>query len=302
MEGFKQFREEKQKPIIRENAVENSVEIVKEKGLGRKNGYNFEEIKKLEEPIGNLVVQLEEGILGERYDAIIGDDASGRIPTLVIRKIIEDRIHKLHPDLTAEEQREALKTYFVTGAASVTYEQFKKVFPVGSILDNMKGPIDQSNADLLKYFKSIKPKIKKRALLITEYIATGDSITGLAKTLKKVGIPFDVASVIVKSQAYDKANKNISLSGGSLFMGGFGHALPDIYGQKHISGVVKKTSEFEKGSQKLDIHTKPFLKEISEKNETDFKYEDPSKDIAMAREDVSLMADRILEKVWGNQK
>lgn len=299
MERFKQFKEkDSKKPIIRENAIENAPEIVKEKGLGHKKDYNFEAIRELEGPIENLVWQLKEAIISGKYDAIIGDDASGRIPTLVFRKIMEARIHKLHLNLTPEEQRDALKTYFVTGSAAV---KWNSDFP------DRKGAMNQSNADMLKYFKSIKPNIKNKALLITEYISTGGVITGLAEALKKAGIPFDVATV-VKREEYDEVDKNISSKGGRLFIGSYG-CLPDIFGQKLLSGVGKKFDYYKKGRpDKMAIHVEPILKEVKEIKEgrrEDFLKEaiDPkevSKNIEMAREDATLMADRILEKVWGD--
>lgn len=51
-------------------------------------GLQNPEIREIEEPMEELVDLMAPEIRGQVYDLIIGDDTSGRIPTLVMRRVI----------------------------------------------------------------------------------------------------------------------------------------------------------------------------------------------------------------------
>lgn len=52
--------------------------------------FHFREIAEIEPAIISLVKQLKEKIESGEYDTLISDDVGGRIPTLVLRKIIKE--------------------------------------------------------------------------------------------------------------------------------------------------------------------------------------------------------------------
>ncbi len=275
MEGFKPFEPEKKKKfIIPENAVESGPEIKFEKGLGRKSDYNWEVIRELEAPIGNLVNQLKESIDKEEYDAIIGDDISGRIPTLALRKIFVSRIHELNPNLTAEEGREKLKTFFVVG-----------------------GHRKQNDRKLLEFFKKIKPNIKKRLLFVTEYKNSGRSLLRISKLLEKVGIHFDIAAVIEESHISGAVKDDeFIVRGHNIFVGSFG-GEPKIYHKKFLTGLASKLH-----NNKLHNLEEHYPKDAhAHVDDSGLKKRAVVPFLKQARQDVDLLASNILEKVWGDK-
>ncbi len=222
--------------------------------------YNFNEIKELEKPIENLIKELKEAIDKGEYDALIGDDTSGRIPTLILKGIIGKRYESLNPGAGPKEKRESLKTFFVVGGG-------------GSEL----------NTGLVDFFKKIKPDIKKKALFVTEYMSYGSSIINIGRFLEEAGIPFDVASVVAKGsrEEYlaDWAREFKGPNDHRLFiddMGGY-HGVPKIWGRWNLAGVQKNRGE---------VHAEPNI---------------TAGETAKAREDVKLMAGRILDSVWGKK-
>lgn len=226
--------------------------------------YHFEEIAELEKPMISLAEQLKEAIDKGEYDALISDDAGGRIPTLIMREIMAGRMRKAHPDFTPEQERESLKTYFVAGGQN------------------------NPNADVLKkFFKETKGKIKKKALLVTEFMFSGKSIYRLGVLLENAGINFDVASAITD----DPSERHRSLSEydlykkHNLYVGAenFRRDLRIYDRRKSLGGIYKISLEQESAHP----HIWPENRESED-----------IQIVADARQDVKLMAKRILEKVW----
>lgn len=133
--------------------------------------YNFEAIARLEEPIYSLIRgEFKKLIDKGEYSVLIGDDASGRIPTLIFRKIMLNRLDKLRPNLKPEERDKLLRTYFVAGSANS---------------DNEK--------EIADFFRKVSLDDKHRALLVTEFMASGESMEKMTKSLEDAGIQCDVA-------------------------------------------------------------------------------------------------------------
>lgn len=219
--------------------------------------YHFEEIAELEKPMMSLAEQLKEAIDKGEYDTLISDDAGGRIPTLIMREIMATRMRKAHPEFTPDQERESLKTYFAAGGRA------------------------QNPDALKKFFKSIKSEVKNKALLITEYMDTGESILKLGKVLDKAKLPFDVlASCTLSSKSNLIYYAEEFYKNHQLYVGEQGK-FPKLYLVNHRLGGIEKVE----GSKEPHPHILPKLFGIEE-------------DIKQAREDVKLMAKRILEKVW----
>src|SRR3989338_8489205 len=110
--------------------------------------------------LARLVLELRERVL--QYDTILSDDASGRLPSLLLRKIIN-------------RARDAnIPIYFLAGGHGIP----RRAEQIEAFLKKKKGELG-------------------KVLLVTEYVFTGLSMTNLTDILKKVGIVFDVASVVV---------------------------------------------------------------------------------------------------------
>jgi hypothetical protein len=237
----------------------NSAEAIPH-GSKRESGekrisYNFESIESIESDAEMLVRSLKRAIDSGEYDTLIGDDASGRIPTLVLWNVMKERVKKMHPDWSTEKQREASQVYFVAGGRT----QF-------------------NSGELSNFFDQTRDKIKKKALLVTEYVQSGKTIYRLAKLLEDSGIPFDVAALRF-SMLNDLDKKALDLFSRHKIFKGYASPkapVPRIYGAHELSGVFKSTGP--------SAHSVPL------RNTTD--------NLEMAREDAKTMAEIILKRVW----
>jgi hypothetical protein len=227
--------------------------------------YNFESLRELQEPIRNIVERLQKEIDSGVYDTLISDDASGRLPTIAFREIISQRIDAKNPNLTSEEKRDALKTFFIAGGRQMANKEA-----------------------LAEFLQRIKPDVKRRALLVTEYISTGESLKRVMTLLDKAGILYDVAAVMAGHSEQDyKSLFSDSTHMHRLAIGATGRQEPEIYNAAGLSGVYKPL--FEKGAHPLRY--------------VGSEYE-PLNDEALgeerqkAREDVHTLAQEVLKEVW----
>jgi hypothetical protein len=101
----------------------------------------------------------------ETYDVVLSDDASGRLISLLLRKVINEARRKTG-------LKEA-QTYFLASGRHDSEEIYENI----------------------KEFIEIKKPTFKKALLVTEYISSGQSILTLIEKIKKTGIDFDVATI-----------------------------------------------------------------------------------------------------------
>lgn len=175
------------------------------------NGYGKasdpKRIRLMVEDFKRLLLELEKDLVN--YDTIISDDSSGRLPSLVFRKIINRK--------RKEAGLPEAKTFFVASGR----HNFKAI-----------------EEDMLDFLKS-KKKEAQKVLLVTEYIFTGRSIEELVKLLEKAEIDFDLASISIeftpKSNNYDGFNFNFL---NHLRYGGVNEGGLFFYGHGG-SGVIK---------------------------------------------------------------
>jgi hypothetical protein len=267
----------------------------KESRLETKPEYFFEaEFKELELLVLPLIEKLKENIDKGEYDMLIGDDASGRIPTLILRGIINER-----------NSGSQIKTRFVAG---------------GQL---------RSSVELKATIGKIKPEIEKKALVVTEYISSGRSMEQLSKILKELEIPFDIAAlksefdgeISVLQKLSDKlkdigvffgitdqrpefGRNNIKIPENSEFYCGKGtydaDKPPLIYDNSEMSGVRKDSK-----SESYAIPYKKYYLENTSKTLTAGQKNDRCKDIQekvnKTREDIDLLVNKIIEKVWDNK-
>ncbi len=172
--------------------------------------YNFEEFSDLKKQIGKLVTKLKAAIEKEEYTTLIGDDASGRIPTLILKKITEKVTTK------------PIKTLFIAGGKGHYWETEK--------VENTENKLDD-----------ILDQIKGRVLFVTEYMSEGEGMVKMAEQLENKGIDFDIASVASgKNDKEYERNFEIFKRHGLII--GHEDALmgPAVYNEKEISGVFKE--------------------------------------------------------------
>lgn len=129
-------------------------------------------IESLEKPIENILTQLSPKIERGEYGLIVGDDASGRVPALILRSVIDAAYEK-------HGYKKAV-TRFVAGTRFIDPDQEGDKF--GKEVD---------------FFIRLKDKMgaSRRALVVTDTIHTGESIVFIVDALKAAGIQADVAAI-----------------------------------------------------------------------------------------------------------
>ena len=268
--------------------------------------FHFEEIAEIEPAMTSLVSKLKENIESGKYDTLVSDDIGGRIPTLVLRKIIKE----ISP-------KKDFGTFFIAGG---------RYFP------------DQ--ADKAKYSKFLDhlkhiARDSKSALLITQYVFRGGTIRGLRRELLDVGLKnVDVAvvgSLPAKEEIYNYVDKALDTE--HLFVGSREHHHINE-GHEKLSGVRKTQKEYSPFPHRMvDVIAKEG-RELSEEewreifgirqgmglDATNPRFKDPKRvaeyerreriplsseeikqiqqNINNAREDVSLLAGKVIKKVW----
>lgn len=265
--------------------------------------FHFEEIAEIEQALISLLEQLKEKIENAEYDTLISDDVGGRIPTLILKKIIK----KCNPN-------QELETFFI--ASGKTY------LPTAQ---------EENYETLKEYLKKITHKTKK-ALIITQFIFSGDTIIKLAKALEEVGIKnFDIASVDSTPRVKEDILQNIPPCN-DLYIGSEDwHQLHEEH--QKLSGVKKtkdyspfpkrmvdvtdkegreiQEAEWKKifGIEQGDYYEviKQKLKDEAKNKEFEERIKTPltpeeikeiQKNINFAREDADLMANKVFKKVW----
>ncbi|MFA5358807.1 MAG: hypothetical protein WC310_03235 [Patescibacteria group bacterium] len=195
--------------------VENFSQQLWEPSVGEKRKTDLNPfIEELRRPIKKIINKLREKIDNCEYTHIIGDDASGRIPALVFRKILE-HVYKT-------KGKEAPKTFFIPGH-SPAVSRVKKIFPTQVEKDT-------------------------KILIVTDTIVTGNSLYTLTLTLKEFGIPFDIATIGIYSPLEGRNGKNPGdqyiqeierALGGDIFYGSY--ATPELYEEEghKLTGVKK---------------------------------------------------------------
>jgi len=222
--------------------------------------YKHNEIEAIRKPFLILVEKLKEDINLGTYDAIIGDDASGRIPTLALWNVMKERMRQAHPGLSPEEDRDMLKTYFVAGGRNVANEE--------------------NQAD---FFEKIQPEVRKKALFVTEYIATGESIKRVGELLESKNISFDIATLgfaIDEHQQRTEPVKSFFLRH-KIFSGEYVSmtSAPKIYGEHGLAGVQKYPNQKSPHAYKFFDRNNPVLEK--------------------SRQDIKKLSTEASGKVWG---
>ncbi len=131
------------------------------------------EIAELYEPAKKILSGLRENIEKGEYVAILGDDASGRLPALLFHRIL-NTIYK-------EKNFDRLKILFFARQIAYRPELEKK--------------IRQDFADFIEKTKVPKMAENKKVLFVTDTICSGDHLLPFAKALKEKGINFDISTI-----------------------------------------------------------------------------------------------------------
>ncbi|MBI4118122.1 MAG: hypothetical protein HY455_01090 [Parcubacteria group bacterium] len=221
----------------------------------------FEVIVDLKEPIQRILDQLSERIeRGEWYDLIVGDDASGRIPALIIAEVLKkiaDARGFEHP-----------KVLFFAGERSQHTPGAKK-------------ERQQKIAEALQKVEKQKVGTSSSALLVTDTLISGETIEDIARGLTMQNTFFDLATIFL-SESRGATILASQLGARSVISG---DGTTEIYKKSGIGGVIK-------GSNVFSIHANPVRADPS------FESRSPEviqKVINQARADAKSIAHEIAE-------
>ncbi|MBI4121132.1 MAG: hypothetical protein HY457_02665 [Parcubacteria group bacterium] len=226
----------------------------------------YPEIEELKDPLENIFNQLAEGIEnGEWYDLIVGDDASGRIPTLIVAGVLKE--------IAEARGLEKPDMLFFAGVKDVALKKKRK----------------REIVEVLKQHEKWSGTAHKRALLVTDTIASGETIRDITDALKEQDIFFKIITIgttfgVPKTEEQVKESREYIL-GGKIISGMRG--TPKIY-QMHTYGGVQK-------EDKASIHALPIRTALSQTG-SDYPPNSFQKNINEARADSKEIAHEIAEK------
>ncbi len=217
-------------------------------------------ISELHEPIRKMLEPIMENIEGGEYQLLIGDDASGRIPTLIVRTIINS--------IYAKNGHASIPTRFIAGT------RHYRTLLQQEYADAKKAKV----AQYIEELHALMPDVTN-ALIVTDTISSGNSLLPVTESLKESGIHYDIAAVGVEDYEYNREILQEKL-GAFVFSGS--DWMPSIYGEHDISGVTKFPE---------DLHSRPVRKELHPGTESSVVTQ---KIISRAREEAKLVAANIL--------
>ncbi|GEM_PF-5404577 len=130
--------------------------------------FHYEEISNLEKPLKKILEQISGKFEEGEYDLMIGIDASGRIPALIIFKVAEH-----------------------------IYQKRKRAVPLFRFVAGDAAP----RSELEEVISGWNPR--KKVLIIDDVIQFGEAISGLVEVLDDLNIQYDVATIDATSYFHD---------------------------------------------------------------------------------------------------
>lgn len=174
-------------------------------------------IEDLRAPTQNILKQLHNQIERGEYTIIIGDDTSGRIPTIIIGGVIKE--------LYGERNFPSPLIRFIAGG----------IFRHMKIISEFNEFVEKLKIESEKQFGSERAQ---KILIVTEFMNTGQTLESLLMNFKVNGMPCDVAAIGNAKNVFQRFR--FARRTGSKVMRGQKEA-PDIlrWNKKEMSGLVK---------------------------------------------------------------
>jgi len=229
--------------------------------IGYKNEYSkykddkeirFEAIAELERPLERIL----ERIGSENFDLIIGDDASDRIPTLILSKFFGAKAEK--------ENKKTPQTIFIAGGTRGLGEKNKET-TMSEKKERITHFLNEKVDTTSKYC---------RVLIVTDTIDTGATLQPVIMALKEYVFHIHVAAVALLGEGMDlesaeKAKKELGEKFGIDITYGT-IETPAIWSRNQLSGVKRKENPSE-------IHSRPIKKTYAHNRRTNARGEEDSK-------------------------
>lgn len=184
-------------------------------------------IAELEQPLRTIIEKIKPKIEAGEYGLFIGDDVSGRVPTIILGKIIN-------------------AIYEARG-----FEKSKIIFIPGKLSSKTS-----TEEKLDKYLAKLGFDRKKKILIITDTVYTGKSLNTLVNLIHKLNLDCNIATIgleaaisnLNKERRYTTLlDKQTPLRDVEIYSGEYkntdGSKTPRIYKEKHKSGVIKEPGQ-----------------------------------------------------------
>ena len=206
-----------------------------------KGEIQLEEVAELEAPIKVIIEKIKDRIERGEYGLIIGDDASGRVPTRILGDFIQkvcDSKGLYKPNIV-----------FMPGKLEKEMESFWSKIKIE------ENAAQKQRQELDDYLTSRGAVKERRVLIITDTLKTGVSLKTLVELLRETGYGCDIATMGIEQPIIGQGIKE-SLRGIDIFSGEYrrndnpdNSNTPKIYENKKMSGVSKSFGELK--SQRL---------------------------------------------------
>lgn len=215
------------------------------------------------ERVRSVLREIKEDVEAGKYGMVLGIDASGRVPALLLANTIKYQTE--------------IETRFVAGA-NIDRDEYKKriseltdVFTTKEFLGNLND---------------------KEVLIIDDIIASGRSLELVCTALKELGIPYQVVALGFENTTHSISDLE-DLLGSKIIIGKTGTPLddlyPEIYGKHQMSGVKKG----------VGVHSESISK-IGERLSNEGLINTISQDTAVlqrTRELISLSAKKLAQEI-----
>jgi hypoxanthine phosphoribosyltransferase len=191
-------------------------------------------VLELREPTQKILEKLTPVLESGEIQLIIGDDASGRIPTAIFRKIF-DMAYKERGFITPE-------TRFIAGSRDLKGEEKqKKKEKIAEYLERVKKDVEK------KFGRTLKG-----VLVVTDVIDSGRSLDPLIEDLNEMGAEVKVASIGVY-RSPESVNRIETRWNAPIFYNETDGA-PSVYSKDEVSGVGKNSRDLFSHLFKSDIY------------------------------------------------
>ena len=180
-------------------------------------------IKEMRIPLRNIMNEIGAEAEKGAYPLIIGDDASGRLPTLAMKRILDS--------FCKEKGLPLPETRFVTGSKRLSPEELQaKKSKLAEFFD------ETIDGELLSRLSAPGAKV----LIMSDVVDTGTSLDPVIEELKARNIGYQVVSL---SLLYENRQPMLEKKWGegNYTTGDVG--LPYLFGMQTISGVKKQPEE-----------------------------------------------------------
>lgn len=227
------------------------------------NEIKHERVAELELPIKIIIEKIRSRIENGEYGLIIGDDASGRIPALILGNFMKE-----------------------------IYSQKGYVKPNIIFIPGKMDTISVTKEELGDYIEEWGTTKDKRVLIVTDTVLTGGSLEALVWLLKKGGYVCDIATIGIERPIKHFINRKINLGSTKIISGQYDSDdirgkgrykhIPRIYGSQ-LSGVRKESGQYRsKVLKNEDVYIEKIKHQIQDNVNT-------------ARDDVKTIVNRLVD-------